>query len=120
LASEAARWGADHAVDPVIRRVLARIGCEESGHRELARRIVEWTLHVEPSLLPELREALERSRSRVRYSRTAADVLLPHGRVGPFRTFVLAQEAHDWAAAVLTLAAHRAKLLACEPPGDRP
>lgn len=57
-AIEAAEAG-EHAEDPSVRRVLARITADERRHAELAWRFVSWSLGVSPDLVARvLREEL--------------------------------------------------------------
>lgn len=101
VAAESARMGAAHAIDPVIRRVLDRIAREESGHAELAHAILEWAVLEEPSVVPTLWSALERSRRRLRLPLIDTESLLRHGRLSGVAAVTLARAAHDAAADVI-------------------
>jgi hypothetical protein len=101
VAAESARMGAADAIDPAIRRVLDRIAREESGHAELAHAILEWAVLEEPSVLPTLWSALERSRRRLRRPLIDTESLLRHGRLSGVAAVTLAHAAHDAAADVI-------------------
>jgi hypothetical protein len=98
VAADAARLGAQHAVDPAIHRTLARIAREEAGHAGLAWAIVDWAVREEPSLLPALSDALQGARPRLRSARRDTDAMLQHGRLAASRTVALALLAHGRAA----------------------
>jgi hypothetical protein len=81
VAALEAAEAAEHASDPVVKRVLEQIACDEQRHAELAWRYVAWAVEQDSelglTLLSEIRTSQLEAKSQVVADRNRA--LLAHG-----------------------------------------